>query len=71
MVAGEITATIVLALASAIAVALKKSKCFVRRLGEGWTWGVGFCDRPLVPRSPANRNEASPYRAATATSKHG
>ena len=69
MVAGEITAAVVLALASALAVALKKSRCFVRRLADGWTWGVGFCDRPLLPRSPTKINEASHCRATAATPK--
>jgi len=48
MVAGEIIAAVVSMAATASLLALRKSKCFVRKLRSGFEWGLGFTDKPLV-----------------------
>jgi len=48
MVAGEIIAAVVSMAATASLLALRKSKCFVRKLRSGFEWGLGFTDTPLV-----------------------
>ena len=48
MVAGEIVAALASVAATAGLLALRKSKCFVRRIRGGLEWGLGFTDRPIV-----------------------
>ena len=48
MVAGEIAAALLSAAAAAALIALRKSKCFIRRIHSGLQWGIGFTDRPIV-----------------------
>ena len=48
MVTGEILAAIVSAAAAATLLALRKSKCFIRRIHNGLQWGIGFTEKPLV-----------------------
>ncbi len=56
MPAVELTG-ISLAIASAIAVLIRKSKCFIRKLGDGTqSWAIGITDRPLVPSSPIHKD---------------
>ena len=56
----EVYTAVGLALASAITVILRKSKCFVRRIGPGIQYGIGFTDRALLPGTP-DKVEASPH----------
>ena len=56
MVATEIVTAIVLCVTGAIAVFLRKSRCFLREDGAGnVSWGIGYTDRPIVPENPAHR----------------
>ena len=51
MVAGEIAAALLGVAATAALLALRKSKCFIRRIhpsASGLQWGIGFTDRPIV-----------------------
>jgi len=48
MVAAEIVAALASVAATAGLLALRKSKCFVRRIRGGLEWGLGFTDRPIV-----------------------
>ena len=48
----EVFTALGLALASAIAVIFRKSKCFVRRIGPGLQYGIGFTDKALLPGTP-------------------
>ena len=48
MVAGEITVALVSMGATITLIALRKSKCFVRRLRSGLEYGIGFTERPIV-----------------------
>ena len=48
MVAAEIVAALASVAATAGLLALRKSKCFVRRIRKGLEWGLGFTDRPIV-----------------------
>ena len=48
MVASEIAAALASVAATAGLLALRKSKCFVRRIRGGLEWGLGFTDRPIV-----------------------
>ena len=48
MVEGEIVAALASVAATAGLLALRKSKCFVRRIRGGLEWGLGFTDRPIV-----------------------
>jgi hypothetical protein len=60
MVATEIVTAIVLCVTGAIAVFLRKSKCFLREDESGnVSWGIGYTDRPIVPENPAHRAKDS------------
>ena len=48
MVTGEFIAIVVSTVAAATLIALRKSKCFVRRLRSELEYGIGFTDRPIV-----------------------
>ncbi len=48
MVAVEIIVALVSAAVTATLIALRKSKCFVRKLRSGLEYGIGFTDRPIV-----------------------
>jgi len=48
MVASEIAAALASVAATAGLLALRKSKCFIRRIHSGLQWGIGFTDRPIV-----------------------
>jgi len=48
MVAVEIAAALLSAAATATLIALRKSKCFIRKLRGGLEWGLGFTDKPIV-----------------------
>ena len=48
MVAGEIVAAVVSMGATGCLLALRKSKCFIRKIRGGLEWGLGFTDRPIV-----------------------
>ncbi len=48
MVAGEITVALVSMGVTITILALRKSKCFVRRLRSGLEYGIGFTERPIV-----------------------
>ena len=48
MVAAEIVAALASVAATAGLLALRKSKCFVRRIRGGLEWGLGFTERPIV-----------------------
>ena len=55
MPAVELTG-IAVVITSAVAVLIRKSKCYIRRLGDGTqSWAVGITDRPLVPSSPIHK----------------
>ncbi len=56
MPAVELTG-IAVVITSAVAVLIRKSKCYIRRLGDGTqSWAVGITDRPLVPSSPIHKD---------------
>ena len=56
MPAVELTG-IAVVITSAVAVLIRKSKCYIRRLGDGTqSWAVGITDRPLVPSSPIRKD---------------
>ena len=44
----EITVALVSAAVTATLIALRKSKCFVRKLRSGLEYGIGFTERPIV-----------------------
>ena len=48
MVAAEIVAALASVAATGCMLALRKSKCFIRRIRGGLEWGLGFTDRPIV-----------------------
>ncbi len=48
MVAGEIVAAVVSMAATGCLLALRKSKCFIRKIRGGLEWCLGFTDRPIV-----------------------
>ncbi len=56
----ELVSALCAALVTSIAVALRKSKCFIRKLGPGIQYGVGFTDKPLLPETPENM-EITPH----------
>ncbi len=58
MAAGEALA-IVSGLLAALALALKKSKCFARFHDGAMQWGVGFTDAPIVPEICEHGNGAA------------
>jgi len=51
---------------------LRKARCFIRRVGNSWDGGSGFCDVPLLksngngkcvcPTPPVNRELATPKK---------
>ena len=51
MVAGEIAATVVFCITASIAVILRKSKCFLRESEGNVSWGIGYTDLPIVPKT--------------------
>ena len=48
MVTAEIVVATVSAAATATLIALRKSKCFVRKLRSGLEYGIGFTERPII-----------------------
>ena len=48
MVTGEFFVIVVSTVAAATLIALRKSKCFVRKLRSGLEYGIGFTERPIV-----------------------
>ena len=48
MVTGEFLAIVVSTIAAVTLIALRKSKCFVRKLRSGLEYGIGFTERPIV-----------------------
>jgi hypothetical protein len=68
MVATEIATAIVICLTGAVAVFMRKSKCFVREDAEGnVTWGIGFTDRPIVPKNSAESKDETSDSTATSS----
>jgi hypothetical protein len=68
MVATEIVTAIVLCVTGAVAVFMRKSKCFVREDAEGnVTWGIGFTDRPIVPKNSADSKDETSDGTATSS----
>ena len=56
----ELVSALCAALVGAIAVLVRKSKCFIRKLGPGVQYGVGFTDKPLLPGTP-EKMEITPH----------
>ncbi len=56
----EVFTALGLALASAITMVFRKSKCFVRKIGPGIQYGIGFTDRALLPGTP-DKAETVPH----------
>jgi len=48
MVAVEIVAALASVTATGCMLALRKSRCFIRRIRGGLEWGLGFTERPIV-----------------------
>ena len=48
----ELVSALCAALVGGIAVLVRKSKCFIRKLGPGIQYGIGFTDKPLLPGTP-------------------
>ena len=60
MVGGEIVAAVVSMAATGCLLALRKSKCFIRKIRGGLEWGLGFTDKPLVVNElPTQAQDAS------------
>jgi hypothetical protein len=52
-----------------IGLILRKARCFIRRVGSGFDWGLGFTDNSIVPESEVRSQSAkqSPLRNASKT----
>jgi len=48
MVAAEILAALTSVAATGCVLAMRKSKCFIRKLRGGLEWGLGYTERPIV-----------------------
>ena len=57
MVAGEIVAALASVAATGCILALRKSKCFIRKIPGGLEWGLGFTDKPIVVNELSIQNE--------------
>ena len=54
---------------------LRKARCFLRRVGNSWDGGIGFCDSTIVPAKSTTivnpcdrRQEPAEYRHRPASS---
>ena len=59
MVAGGIVVAVVSMAATGCLLALRKSKCFIRKIRGGLEWGLGFTDRPIVVNELPHEGEDS------------
>ena len=57
MVTAEIVVAIVSLAATSCLIALRKSKCFIRKLRGGLEWGLGFTEKPLLVNELPPREE--------------
>ena len=60
MVTAEIVVATVSAAATATLIALRKSKCFVRKLRSGLEYGIGFTERPIIVNELSIPSEDTP-----------
>ena len=69
----EAVTALVVCLTGAFAVFCRKSKCFIRADGQGnRSWGLGFTDRPIVPKTPRMGKEEDEAPSSPASSEeHG
>ena len=57
MMTGEIVVAIVSLAATSCLIALRKSKCFIRKIRGGLEWGLGFTEKPLLVNELPPREE--------------
>ena len=57
--AGEIVAAVVSLAVTGCLIALRKSKCCIRKIRGGLEWGLGFTDKPLVVNELPREGEDS------------